>query len=83
MLSSMGEGFTAFSAAFASGRGFGWHERTADHWHGSDVFTRIAVPAELIEVTIGEMTGVTAALAAGGTVLDVDCGFGRPTVLGL
>ena len=80
MLSSMGEGFTAFSAAFASGRGFGWHERTADHWHGSDVFTRIAVPAELIEVTIGEMTGVAAALAEGGTVLDVGCGYGAPTM---
>ena len=80
MLSSMGEGFTVFSAAFASGRVFGWHERTADHWHGTDVFTRIAVPAELIEATIGEMTGVAAALAAGGTVLHVGCGYGAPTM---
>src|SRR6478672_5483334 len=29
MLSSMGEGFPAFSEAFSSGRGFGWHQRTA------------------------------------------------------
>src|SRR5689334_16866255 len=30
MLSSMGEGFADFAEAFGSGRGFGWHQRTAD-----------------------------------------------------
>ena len=44
MMSSIGEGFAAFSEAFSTGRGFGWHQRTADHWHGTDAFTRVALP---------------------------------------
>jgi hypothetical protein len=71
MLSSMGEGFAAFSEAFSVGQGFGWHQRTAGHWHGTDAFTRVALPAELIETAIGAMPGVAAVLAAGGTVADV------------
>ena len=80
MLSSMGEGFAAFSEAFSSGQGFGWHQRTADHWHGTDAFTRVALPAELIAAAIGEIAGVAAALAAGGSVADVGCGYGAPTM---
>ena len=80
MLSSMGEGFAAFSEAFSAGQGFGWHQRTADHWHGTDAFTRVALPAELIEAAIGEMAGVAAVLATGGTVADVGCGYGAPTL---
>jgi SAM-dependent methyltransferase len=80
MLSSMGEGFGAFSEAFCAGQGFGWHQRTADHWHGVDAFTRVALPAELIEAAIGEMAGMAAGLATGGTVLDVGCGYGTPTL---
>ena len=80
MLSSMGEGFAAFSEAFSTGQGFGWHQRTADHWHGTDAFTRVALPTELIEAAIGEMAGVATVLAAGGTVADVGCGYGAPTL---
>ena len=42
MMSSMGEGFGAFSEAFSTGQGFGWHQRTAEHWHGTDAITRVA-----------------------------------------
>jgi SAM-dependent methyltransferase len=80
MFSSMGEGFAAFSEAFSTGQGFGWHQRTAAHWHGTDAFTRVALPAELIEAAIGEMAGVAAVLAAGGSVADVGCGYGTPTM---
>jgi SAM-dependent methyltransferase len=80
MFSSMGEGFAAFSEAFSTGQGFGWHQRTAAHWHGTDAFTRVALPAGLIVAAIGEMAGVAAALAAGGSVADVGCGYGTPTV---
>jgi SAM-dependent methyltransferase len=80
MFSSMGEGFAAFSEAFSTGQGFGWHQRTAAHWHGTDAFTRVALPAELIAAAIGEMDGVPAALAAGGSVADVGCGYGAPTM---
>ena len=52
MMSSMGEGFAAFSEAFSTGQGFGWHQRTADHWHGTDAFTRVALPTELIAAAI-------------------------------
>jgi SAM-dependent methyltransferase len=79
MFSSMGEGFGAFSEAFCSGQGFGWHQRTAEHWHGTDAFTRIALPTELIAASIGE-TGLATTLAAGGTVVDVGCGYGAPTI---
>jgi SAM-dependent methyltransferase len=80
MFSSMGEGFAAFSEAFSTGQGFGWHQRTAAHWHGTDAFTKVALPAELIAAAIGEMDGVPAALAAGGSVADVGCGYGTPTM---
>jgi SAM-dependent methyltransferase len=80
MLSSMGAGFGAFSEAFSTGRGFGWHERTAEHWHGTDSFTKIALPAELISAAIGELVDVPEALAAGGSVVDVGCGYGAPTL---
>ena len=80
MMSSMGAGFGAFSEAFSTGRGFGWHERTAEHWHGTDSFTRVALPTELIGAAIDELADVPAALAAGGSVVDVGCGYGAPTL---
>src|SRR5207244_4978707 len=66
MFSSMGEGFAAFSEAFSTGQGFGWHQRTVAHWHGTDAFTRVALPAELIAAAIDERAGVAAVPAAGG-----------------
>ena len=80
MLSAMGERFAAFSEAFGTGQGFGWHQRTAEYWHGMDAFSRITLPAELIQAAINEMAGVAAALAAGGSVADVGCGYGAPTL---
>ena len=80
MFSSMGEGFAAFSEAFSTGQGFGWHQRTAAHWHGTDAFTRVALPAELIAAAIGEMAGLATVLGAGGSVADVGCGYGTPTM---
>ena len=80
MFSSMGEGFPAFSDAFSSGQGFGWHQRTAAHWHGTDAFTRVALPGELIAAAIGAMGDVATVLTAGGSVADVGCGYGTPTM---
>jgi SAM-dependent methyltransferase len=76
MLSSMGEGFADFAEAFGSGQGYGWHQRTADHWHGTDAFTKIAVPAELIAAAIAQIPDV----ATNGSIVDVGCGFGAPTL---
>ncbi len=80
MMSSMGEGFGDFSEAFSTGRGYGWHQRTADHWHGTDAFTKVALPIELVAAAIGEITDVAAALGMGGAVADVGCGYGTPTL---
>jgi SAM-dependent methyltransferase len=80
MMSSMGEGFDDFSQAFRSGRGYGWHQRTADHWHGTDGFTKVALPADLIAAAIAEISDVSQALTSGGAVLDVGCGYGTPTL---
>ena len=79
MMSSMGECFESFSAAFSNGEGFGWHQRTANHWHGTDAFARVALPRELISGAISEIPDVAATLGAGGTVVDVGCGYGTPT----
>lgn len=80
MLCSMGEGFDDFTEAFRSGRGFGWHERTPRHWHGTDAFTRTVLPTELIASAIDLMPGVGTALRGGGTAADVGCGYGAPTL---
>ncbi len=80
MVRSMASCYDDFSTAFSNGQGFGWHQRTHQHWHGSDGFTRIALPAELIAATIEQLSGVRQALDAGGSVLDVGCGYGTPTL---
>ena len=80
MMSSMGEGFGAFSEAFSTGRGFGWHQRTAEHWHGTDAFTRVALPTDLIAAAIDQLGDVASALTGGGSVVDVGCGYGTPTL---
>lgn len=80
MMTSMLEGFEDFSEAFGSGRGFGWHQRTADYWHGSDALTRTVLPPELIGAGLAAVPGLAARLDAGGTVVDVGCGYGAPTL---
>ena len=80
MLSAIGAGFTEFSQAFAAGQGFGWHQRTIEHWHGQDAFTRATLPDEFITAAVDALPDVAAALAAGGSVADVGCGYGAPTL---
>ena len=81
MFSSIGAGFAEFARAFGSGQGFGWHQRTIEHWHGQDAFTRATLPDELITAAVGALPDVAAALAAGGSVADVGCGYGAPTLV--
>lgn len=80
MLCATGTRFGAFTEAFRTGRGFGWDERAADHWHGVDAFTMAAMAPELLAGAIAAVPGVPAALNAGGSVLDVGCGYGAPTI---
>jgi len=80
MVCATGARFKAFEEAFRTGRGFGWDERAAEHWHGVDRFTRAAMAPELLAGAIGALDGVAEALGAGGAVLDVGCGYGAPTI---
>lgn len=80
MLTSTIAGFTEFSEAFAAGKGFGWHQRTADHWHGTDAMTRVGLPPELIEAALQQVPGLATRLDEGGAVADVGCGYGAPTM---
>ncbi|MGV9710589.1 class I SAM-dependent methyltransferase [Gordonia sp. NPDC003424] len=79
MLSSMVDGFADFAEAFGGGQGFGWHQRTVQHWHGTDLFTRTALPPELIGAALAGVSGVHETLTSGGRVVDVGCGYGAPT----
>ena len=80
MLCATGARFGAFEEAFRTGRGFGWDERAADHWHGVDRFTRAAIVPDFLVGAIRALDGVADALDAGGSVLDVGCGYGAPTI---
>lgn len=58
MLAATGSRFDAFDEAFRVGRGFGWHERAAEHWHGIDQLTRATIaPGFLAPRRSGRWTG--------------------------
>jgi SAM-dependent methyltransferase len=80
MITSMAEGFAEFSAAFSAGQGYGWHRRTADHWAGSDAFSRLVITPELIGAAIASIPDVATVLETSGSVADIGCGYGAPTM---
>ncbi|NYJ08000.1 class I SAM-dependent methyltransferase [Petropleomorpha daqingensis] len=80
MLTATAARFPAFEEAFRTGRGFGWDERAPEHWRGVDAFTAAAMTPDFLPAAITAMSGVADRLAAGGSLLDVGCGFGRPTI---
>ena len=77
MFCSMGVDFADFTTAFRNGGGFGWDQRTEEYLHGSDLLTRTALPAELIGAILDQL-GTRP--GAGGSVVDVGCGYGSPTM---
>ena len=71
----MGADLATFKDRFATGQGFGWHERSPGHWeamaHISDASVIPFLPAWL-----SAMDGGDALLADGGKAADVGCGYG-------
>ncbi|TVZ04580.1 class I SAM-dependent methyltransferase [Trebonia kvetii] len=68
-----------YEEAFRTGRGIGWDEHGPAHSHGMDLISRaVVVPA--LAGWLAALDGVAPTLEAGGTVADVGCGYGSPTI---
>jgi 2-polyprenyl-3-methyl-5-hydroxy-6-metoxy-1,4-benzoquinol methylase len=68
-------------AAYASGRGFGWHEHHHDFFADMAEMTGADYAYTLVPEWIPALDGVLAKLEAGARVADIGCGFGVPTIL--
>ena len=72
-------GLARYEEAFRTGRGIGWDEHGPAHSRGMDLISRaVVVPA--LAGWLGAVDGVAARLEAGGTVADIGCGYGAPTI---
>ncbi len=69
------------TAAFKSGRGFGWHEHDARLFEGTERFFRPGYIAHLVSEWIPSLDGVEAKLRDGATVADIGCGLGASTIV--
>lgn len=80
MLTAMTRDQALVEEAFRSGQGVGWHQRSAEHWHGMDLVTRTEVVPALVEQWIPALDGVADRLRAGAVVADIGCGYGAAVV---
>lgn len=80
MLASMVADHRLVEEAFRTGRGVGWHERSAEHWHGMDLATRAEVVPAMVSEWIPALEGVAERLDAGGIVADIGCGYGAAVI---
>ena len=80
MLSSMARDSVLVEEAFRSGQGVGWHQRSAEHWRGMDLVTRVEVVPALVAEWIPALDGVADRLRAGAAVADVGCGYGAVAI---
>jgi SAM-dependent methyltransferase len=67
--------------SFRTGAGMGWHEQTADVFHGCEKFFRPGYAANLVSLWIPALEDVKQKLEAGARVADVGCGKGASTML--
>jgi 2-polyprenyl-3-methyl-5-hydroxy-6-metoxy-1,4-benzoquinol methylase len=67
--------------AFKTGRGFGWHERDARLFEGTERFFQPGYNAHIIAEWIPALGDVDAKLRAGAKVADVGCGLGASTIV--
>lgn len=80
MMRSMTASFDELAQAFTTDGRYAWHQRDFRHWRGTDQLTRAQLPADVIADVVESMGSVTRSLTGGGSVLDVGCGFGFPTL---
>lgn len=80
MLSAMATDNAMVEEAFRSGGGVGWHQRSAQHWHGMDLATRAEVVPALVSEWIPALDGVADKLRTGASVADIGCGYGAPLI---
>ncbi len=67
-----------FTERFATGRGFGWHERSPGHWDAMASISAASVLPFLASWIAA--TEVAERLDAGGRVADVGCGYGAVAI---
>ena len=67
--------------AYASGRGFGWHEHHHDFFAEMAQMTGADYVGSLVPEWIPALEGVQEKLETGARVADIGCGFGFPTIL--
>ncbi len=67
--------------AFASGKGFGWHEHCCCLFEGTERFFRPSYATNLVSSWVPALEGMDARLKSGAKVADVGCGHGASTIL--
>lgn len=67
--------------AFQTGEGVGWHEHDHELFHATERLFKPGYEANLVSEWIPALEGVEEALAAGGHVADVGCGYGASTII--
>jgi hypothetical protein len=80
MLLAMARDYALVEEGFRSGRGVGWHERSPEHWDGTDDATSAFIGADL-PAWLAALDGLEDRLRAGARVADVGCGYGAPTIV--
>ena len=70
----------ALRTGFRTGVGFSWLDRDADFCAAEERFTRPLHRGLLVGVWLASVPGLLDRLAAGATVADVGCGYGRSTI---
>lgn len=80
MLAAMSRDLPAVADGYRSGQGFGWHERSPEHWGGTDLMTKAAIAQPLTDVWIPAIDGLAARLETGARVADIGCGYGATSI---
>ncbi|MGA8537797.1 MAG: class I SAM-dependent methyltransferase [Thermoplasmata archaeon] len=68
-------------AAFKTGKGVGWHERSENLFEGTNKFFRPNYIANLVAGWLPALEGMVPRMKLGARVADVGCGFGSSTLL--